>query len=166
MQLTPAALLFADVEQPIQLQCANRALFLCSPPPVNHPASTAARPIPARGRDGWVTSKTGSWGTWLPEVRTPGQLRSPGRGKLGREGCRRGLLIPWLKQDVDPIQEEMDIEEEMDIKPKDVNIQVIKKGSTYTQIGTRRFKFLDISNYLAGGVSYAQFLKAYKNSRK
>ena len=60
-------------------------------------------------------------------------------------------LIPWLRADVDP-------EEEQD----SVDINVIKKGSAYTQIGARRFKFLDISNYLAGGVSYSAFLKAYK----
>ena len=60
-------------------------------------------------------------------------------------------LIPWLRADVDP-QEGQDR----------VDINVIKKGSAYTQIGARRFKFLDISNYLAGGVSYSAFLKAYK----
>ena len=60
-------------------------------------------------------------------------------------------LIPWLRVDVDP-------EEEQD----SVDINVIKKGSAYTQIGARRFKFLDISNYLAGGVSYSAFFKAYK----
>ena len=36
-----------------------------------------------------------------------------------------------------------------------------KKDSAYTQIGARRFKFIDISNYLAGGESYSAFLKAY-----
>ena len=60
-------------------------------------------------------------------------------------------LIPWLRADVDP-------EEEQD----SVDINVIKKGSAYTQIGARRFKFLYISNYLAGGVSCSAFLKAYK----
>ena len=61
-------------------------------------------------------------------------------------------LIPWLRGDVDPNK---DYEDTCDVS-------VIKKGSTYTQIGARRFKFLDISNYLAGGVSYSAFLKAYK----
>ena len=60
-------------------------------------------------------------------------------------------LIPWLRADVDPEEGE-----------ESVDINVIKKGSAYTQIGARRFKFLDISNYLAGGVSYSAFLKAYK----
>ena len=60
-------------------------------------------------------------------------------------------LIPWLRANIDP-------EEEQD----SVDINVIKNGSAYTQIGARRFKFLDISNYLAGGVSYSAFLKAYK----
>ena len=60
-------------------------------------------------------------------------------------------IIPWLRADVGP-------EEEQD----SVDINVIKKGSANTQIGARRFKFLDISNYLAGGVTYSAFLKAYK----
>ena len=62
-------------------------------------------------------------------------------------------LIPWLRQDHDP--EKVGEQDTCDVS-------VIKKGSTYTQIGARRFKFLDISNYLAGGVSYSAFLKAYK----
>ena len=61
-------------------------------------------------------------------------------------------LIPWLRWDVDPNKDDEDT----------CDVNVIKKGSTYTQIGTRRFKFLDISNYLAGGVSYSAFLQAYK----
>ena len=60
-------------------------------------------------------------------------------------------LIPWLRKDVCP-QKDQDT----------CDVSVIKKGSTYIQIGARRFKFLDISNYLAGGVSYSAFLKAYK----
>ena len=63
-------------------------------------------------------------------------------------------LIRWLRGDVDPNK---DYEDTCDVS-------VIKKGSTYTQIEARRFKFLDISNYLAGGVSYSAFLKAYKIS--
>ena len=62
-------------------------------------------------------------------------------------------LIPWLRADVDPDKEG---------EKEDIDISVIKKGSMYTQIGARRFKFLDISNYLAGGVSYSAFLEAYK----
>ena len=42
------------------------------------------------------------------------------------------------------------------------DLTVIKKGSTYTQIGGRRFKFMDVINYLAGSSSYDKFLKAYK----
>ena len=42
------------------------------------------------------------------------------------------------------------------------DISVIKNGSSYVQIGAWRFKFLDITNYLSGGVSNAKFLKAYK----
>ena len=38
---------------------------------------------------------------------------------------------------------------------------VIKKTNSYVCIQTDRLRFLDISNYLAPGCSYAQFLKAY-----
>lgn len=38
---------------------------------------------------------------------------------------------------------------------------VIKKNNSYTVVGTERVRFLDISNYLAPGFSYAQFLRAY-----
>ena len=65
----------------------------------------------------------------------------------------KSYLIPWLRADVDPDKKE---------EKEDIDINVIKKGSMYTQIGARRFKFLDISNYLAGGASYSAFLEAYK----
>ena len=42
------------------------------------------------------------------------------------------------------------------------NVSIVKKGSKYTVIGACRFKFLNISNYLASGVSYSAFLEAYK----
>ena len=38
---------------------------------------------------------------------------------------------------------------------------VIKRGATYSAISTENFIFLDITNYLAAGSSYDQFLKAY-----
>ena len=38
---------------------------------------------------------------------------------------------------------------------------VIKRGSSYTCIMTENFKFLDIISYLAAGVNYDSFLKAY-----
>ena len=38
---------------------------------------------------------------------------------------------------------------------------VIKRGSSYSCIATEHFKFLDITYYLAAGVSYDGFLKAY-----
>ena len=38
---------------------------------------------------------------------------------------------------------------------------VVKKTNQYTAIATSRFKFLDITNYLAAGCSYSKFLKAY-----
>ena len=41
------------------------------------------------------------------------------------------------------------------------DIHTIKKGNSYLAISTPQLKFLDISNYLAAGSSYSQFLKAY-----
>ena len=38
---------------------------------------------------------------------------------------------------------------------------VIKKTNQYTAIATSKFKFLDMSNYLAAGSSYSKFLAAY-----
>ena len=38
---------------------------------------------------------------------------------------------------------------------------VIKKTNQYTAIATSKFKFLDMSNYLAAGCSYSKFLAAY-----
>ena len=50
--------------------------------------------------------------------------------------------------------------------PKHLNLVteadfIVKKANQYTAIATFRFKFLDISNYLAAGCSYSQFLKAH-----
>ena len=63
----------------------------------------------------------------------------------------KSYLIPWLQNDGGSNSDEMS-----------TDLTVIKKGSTYTQIGGRRFKFMDVINYLAGGFSYDKFLKAYK----
>ena len=41
------------------------------------------------------------------------------------------------------------------------DIHSIKKKNSYLAISTPHLKFLDISNYLAAGSSYSQFLKAY-----
>lgn len=38
---------------------------------------------------------------------------------------------------------------------------VIRKARAYSAISTEAFLFLDVSNYLAAGTSYSQFLKAY-----
>ena len=38
---------------------------------------------------------------------------------------------------------------------------VIKRGSAYSCIATGNFKFLDITSYLAAGINYDSFLKAY-----
>ena len=40
------------------------------------------------------------------------------------------------------------------------DIHTIKKENSYLAISTPQLKFLDISNYLAPGRSYCQFLKA------
>ena len=50
--------------------------------------------------------------------------------------------------------------------PKHLNLAteadyIIKKNNEYSAIATSKFKFLDISNYLAAGCSYSKFLKAY-----
>ena len=39
---------------------------------------------------------------------------------------------------------------------------VVKKSNSYACLSTDRFRFLDISHFLAPGTSYAGFLKAYK----
>ena len=44
---------------------------------------------------------------------------------------------------------------------KDPHAFVIKKTNNYTCISTEDFKFLDVTNYLAPGFSYAAFLKAF-----
>ena len=41
---------------------------------------------------------------------------------------------------------------------------VIKRGSSYSCIATEHFKFLDVTSYLAAGVSYDGFLKAYNST--
>lgn len=37
----------------------------------------------------------------------------------------------------------------------------IKRNNSYTCIATSRFRFLDMSQFIAPGTSYAKFLKAY-----
>ena len=44
---------------------------------------------------------------------------------------------------------------------EDKSFHVIRKLNQYTCIASSHFKFLDISNYLSPGYSYAKFLKAY-----
>ena len=44
---------------------------------------------------------------------------------------------------------------------KDNEIFTFKKNNSYISISTPHLKFLDISNFLAPGCSYSQFLKAY-----
>ena len=48
------------------------------------------------------------------------------------------------------------------LKWRHLRCQRHQEGVYYTQSGAHRFKFLDIGNYLAGGVSYSAFLRAYK----
>ena len=38
----------------------------------------------------------------------------------------------------------------------------VKRNNTFMAVETEKLKFLDISNYLARGFSYSQYLKAYK----
>ena len=45
---------------------------------------------------------------------------------------------------------------------KDNKIFTVKKNKSYISILTPYLKFLDISNFLAPGCSYSQFLKAYR----
>ena len=44
---------------------------------------------------------------------------------------------------------------------QEVDIYTIKKNNTYLSVSVPDLKFIDISNYLAAGCSYSQFLKAY-----
>ena len=48
----------------------------------------------------------------------------------------------------------------------DNEIFAIKKNNSYISISTPHLKFLDISNFLAPGCSYSQFLKAYGSELK
>ena len=87
-------------------------------------------------------------------------------------------LIPWLKEDKKHKttgDEPMNSEVEESANSVDVTtseglnegrqeeeaIAVIKKGSAYSHISNYRFSFLDVMNYLAPGVNYSKFLKAY-----
>ena len=54
--------------------------------------------------------------------------------------------------------EEEECEKELDDPSK---IKVVKKGNNFMCISTPRFKFLDISNYIAPGFSYSMYLDAY-----
>ena len=44
---------------------------------------------------------------------------------------------------------------------RDPDAHVIKRANAYVCISNKLFKFLDVTSYLAPGVSYAKFLKAY-----
>ena len=44
---------------------------------------------------------------------------------------------------------------------QETDIYTIKKNNTYLSVSVPDLKFIDISNYLAAGSSYSQFLKAY-----
>lgn len=59
------------------------------------------------------------------------------------------LLKPYLMRVL------KDKESELDVKT------VIRKGTTYLALVSKRLKFLDISHYLAPGFSYDRYLKAY-----
>ena len=63
------------------------------------------------------------------------------------------------KYDINLIKEEIMLYIASNYPDKD--IRTIKKENSYLAISTTQLKFLDISNYLAAGSSYSQFLKAY-----
>ena len=81
-------------------------------------------------------------------------------------------LIPWLKEDkkhrtTGDEAMDTDAEDSVDVKAigeskeEEETVAVIKKGSAYSFISNYRFRFLDVMNYLAPGVNYSKFLKAY-----
>ena len=63
------------------------------------------------------------------------------------------------KYDLNLIKEEIMLHVASNYPGKDIH--TIKKENSYLAISTPQLKFLDISNYLAAGSSYSQFLKAY-----
>ena len=71
-------------------------------------------------------------------------------------------LLKWLLNDKRPKRQGDTEDSQADMEDEDVRMNTIKKGNSYSQLATYRFKFLDISNFLAGGVSYCKFLKAYQ----
>ena len=63
------------------------------------------------------------------------------------------------KYDINLIKEEIMLYIARNYPEKDIH--TIKKENSYLTIAIPQLKFLDISNYLAAGSSYSQFLKAY-----
>ena len=63
------------------------------------------------------------------------------------------------KYDINLITEEIMLHVASNYPEKDIH--TIRKENSYLAISTQQLKFLDISNYLAAGSSYSQFLKAY-----
>ena len=63
------------------------------------------------------------------------------------------------KYDLNLIKEEIMLHLASNYPGKDIH--TIKKENSYLAISTPHLKFLDMSNYLAAGSSYSQFLKAY-----
>ena len=51
-------------------------------------------------------------------------------------------------------------------KPEEGEVIPLKSNSMYRVISSRTLKFLDVSNFLAGGVSLDKWLKAYKCEMK
>ena len=60
------------------------------------------------------------------------------------------VIIPYLQSSLI----------KLDHKPK----QVIKRSKGYMVIATQKFRFLDITNYLAAGTSLAQYYKSFNVS--
>ena len=69
------------------------------------------------------------------------------------------LLKPSKHDDNDDKDEDIDEEEEDD--GEDETRFVIKRESTFMCFTMKKLKFLDVTNYLAPGFSYAKYLKAY-----
>jgi hypothetical protein len=44
---------------------------------------------------------------------------------------------------------------------RDLVKYAVKRNNTFMTVKTEKLKFLDIANYLAPGLSYSQYLKAY-----
>ncbi|GFR68008.1 hypothetical protein ElyMa_003720600 [Elysia marginata] len=70
------------------------------------------------------------------------------------------VIKPYLAQRF-LLEEPHDVDEEDDIRKKRRKF-VLKKNNEFMAISTAKLKFLDITNFLAPGFSYAKYLAAYE----